>query len=111
MGSYEDEKIISASQPRNFPASDADFVEISVTDTGIGISPEDQKKLFQPFQQMDSGLSRKYSGTGLGLDLCKKLVELHGGRIWMEDVEGKGSRFVFAIPIKQTRDNRPGDRS
>ena len=61
-----------------------DFIEISVIDTGIGIAPEDQKKLFQPFQQIDSALSRKYSGTGLGLNLCKQIVELHGGRIWVE---------------------------
>lgn len=77
-----------------------DFVEIAVSDTGIGISPEDQKRLFQPFQQIDSSLSRKYSGTGLGLNLCKKFVELHGGRIWIESEVGKGSRFVFVIPSK-----------
>ncbi|MBI4685091.1 MAG: GAF domain-containing protein [Nitrospirae bacterium] len=77
-----------------------DFIQISVSDTGIGISPEDQKKLFQPFQQIDSTLSRKYSGTGLGLNLCKKFVELHGGRIWVESEEGKGSKFTFVIPSK-----------
>jgi len=82
------------------PAQERDFIEISVTDTGIGISPEDQKKLFQPFQQMDSALSRKYSGTGLGLSLCKQFIELHGGRIWMEG-GGKGSRFVILIPMKK----------
>lgn len=79
------------------------FIEISVEDTGIGISSEDQKKLFQPFQQIDSALSRKVPGTGLGLNLCKKFVELHGGRIWIESEVGKGSRFVFVIPEK-----RPG---
>jgi PAS domain S-box-containing protein len=77
------------------------FVEISVEDTGIGISPEDQKKLFQPFQQIDSTLSRKYSGTGLGLNLCKQFIELHGGRIWIESEVEKGSRFVFSIPLKK----------
>jgi signal transduction histidine kinase len=77
------------------------FVEIAVEDTGIGISPEDQKKLFQPFQQIDSTLSRKYSGTGLGLSLCKQFIELHGGRIWIESEVEKGSRFVFSIPLKK----------
>jgi len=84
------------------PLQEQNFIEISVTDTGIGISPEDQKKLFQPFQQMDSALSRKYSGTGLGLNLCKQFIELLGGRIWVESEVDKGSRFVFVVPI-----NRP----
>jgi len=83
------------------PYTSQNFIEISVTDTGIGISPENQKKLFQPFQQIDSALSRKHSGTGLGLNLCKKFVELHGGRIWMENEVGKGSRFVFLIPLRR----------
>jgi len=78
-----------------------DFIEISVEDTGHGISEEDQKKLFQPFQQLSSSLTRAYSGTGLGLNLCKKFVELHGGRIWVESEVGKGSRFVFTIPVRQ----------
>ncbi|MFZ3065263.1 MAG: ATP-binding protein [Nitrospirota bacterium] len=77
---------------------DRDFIEISVADTGIGISEDDQKRLFQPFQQLDSTFTKKYPGTGLGLNLCKKLVELHNGRIWVESELGKGSRFKFAIP-------------
>jgi PAS domain S-box-containing protein len=80
-----------------------DFVEISVTDTGIGISPEDQKKLFQPFKQLESVLSKKYAGTGLGLSLCKRFIELHGGRIWVESEQGQGSRFAFVIPVRQCR--------
>ncbi|MBI5050807.1 MAG: hypothetical protein HZC11_08060, partial [Nitrospirae bacterium] len=75
------------------------FIEISVEDTGIGISKENQEKLFQPFQQVDTSLTRKYTGTGLGLSLCKKFVELHGGKIWVESKPGKGSRFVFVIPV------------
>lgn len=78
-----------------------DYVEISVQDTGSGISEEDQKKLFQPFQQLETGFTKKHSGTGLGLSLCKKFVELHGGRIWVESKAGKGSRFAFAIPIRR----------
>lgn len=77
-----------------------DFIEISVTDTGIGISKEDQQKLFQPFQQVGSYLIKKEEGTGLGLSLCKRFVELHGGRIWVESDTGKGARFSFTIPIK-----------
>jgi signal transduction histidine kinase len=79
-------------------ADDKEFIEFSVLDTGIGISPEDQKKLFTPFQQIDVRLTREYKGTGLGLSLCKKIVELHGGRIWIESEAGKGSRFAFVIP-------------
>ncbi|MBU4321460.1 MAG: ATP-binding protein [Thermodesulfovibrionales bacterium] len=80
---------------------DGNFYEISVEDTGIGISPEDQKKLFQPFQQLESTLTKKYEGTGLGLSISKKIVELHGGRIWVESEEGKGSRFIFGIPVRK----------
>ena len=75
------------------------FIEISVVDSGIGISKEDQKKLFQPFQQIDSSVSKKHQGTGLGLNLCKKIIELHGGRIWIESDTGKGCRFMFVLPL------------
>ena len=81
-------------------ADDKDFVKYSVSDTGIGISTEDQNKLFKPFEQIDSRLTRKYKGTGLGLSLCKQLVELHGGRIWVESEAGKGSNFIFVIPMR-----------
>ena len=81
--------------------TDGNFIEISVTDTGIGISQEDQKRLFQPFQQFESTLTKKYEGTGLGLSISKKIVELHGGRIWVESEEGKGSRFIFIIPVRK----------
>ena len=80
---------------------DGNFIEISVSDTGIGVSSEDQKKLFQPFQQLESTLTKKYAGTGLGLSISKKIVELHGGRIWVESEEGKGSRFIFIIPVRK----------
>jgi PAS domain S-box-containing protein len=73
-------------------------IEITVEDTGIGISEDDQKRLFQPFQQLDSTFTKKYPGTGLGLNLCKKLVELHNGKIWVESELGKGSKFKFVIP-------------
>ncbi|WP_340818458.1 ATP-binding protein [Methanolobus sp. WCC4] len=76
-----------------------DMAHISVTDTGIGISSSDQKKLFKPFSQIDSSLSRQYEGTGLGLMLTRKYVELHKGRIWVESESGKGSKFTFTIPV------------
>ncbi|MFN3740209.1 MAG: ATP-binding protein [Thermodesulfovibrionales bacterium] len=76
-------------------------IMISVEDTGIGISKEDQAKLFQPFQQIEHPLTKKIKGTGLGLYLSKRLVELHGGRIWVESEPGKGSRFSFTIPLKK----------
>lgn len=81
--------------------SDGNFDKISVADTGIGISPEDQKRLFQPFQQLESTLTKKYEGTGLGLSISKRIVEFHGGRIWAESEEGKGSRFIFVIPVRK----------
>jgi signal transduction histidine kinase/CheY-like chemotaxis protein len=88
------------------------MVEISVTDTGIGISQEDQKKIFMEFQQLESSHSRKYEGTGVGLALSRKLVELHGGRIWVESELGKGSKFSFTLPmtpgIRPTSDWRQG---
>lgn len=80
---------------------DGNFDKISVADTGIGISPEDQKRLFQPFQQLESTLTKKYEGTGLGLSISKRIVEFHGGRIWAESEEGKGSRFIFVIPVRK----------
>jgi signal transduction histidine kinase len=74
---------------------------ISVADTGIGIAPEDQEKIFDEFHQVRSGISDKTPGTGLGLSLTKRLVEMHGGRIWVEsEGEGKGARFGFVLPVK-----------
>lgn|GEM_PF-1809714 len=73
-------------------------VVFSVEDTGPGISEEDQKRLFKPFEQLQSPLTKKVKGTGLGLYLSKRLVELHGGRIWVKSELGKGSIFSFSIP-------------
>ncbi len=71
----------------------------SVTDTGIGISSEDQKYLFEPFKQLDSGMNRQYGGTGLGLALVKQFVDLHRGRVWFTSIQGKGSSFIFELPV------------
>ncbi|MFQ5883024.1 MAG: ATP-binding protein [Candidatus Methylomirabilales bacterium] len=76
------------------------FVEIAVQDTGIGIKPEDMPKLFQPFTQLDASLARRHQGTGLGLVLTKRLVELHGGTIRVESPgEGQGSTFTVTLPL------------
>lgn len=74
------------------------MVQISVTDTGIGIDKENYQKVFEEFEQIDSAYSRQYAGTGLGLPLTKKLIELHGGKIWLESELEKGSTFTFTIP-------------
>ena len=79
------------------PAPAAQF---SVADTGIGIQPGDLQELFQPFRQLDTGLTRKNEGTGLGLAICRRLAELMGGEINAESVWGKGSTFTFILPLK-----------
>ena len=73
-------------------------MEISVTDTGIGIAPQDQPRIFEEFRQVGSDNTKKIEGTGLGLTLAKKFVELHGGRIWMTSELGKGSTFSCTLP-------------
>ena len=76
------------------------FVQVSVEDSGIGIKKEDIERIFDPFEQADSSLSRRFQGSELGLSLTKSLVELHGGKIWGESGgEGKGSTFFFLIPL------------
>ncbi len=86
---------------KRFPwaSSDMEFISFSVQDTGIGISPEDQEKIFDEFGQANSEFSKKYGGAGLGLALTKKLVELHGGTITLESKLGEGSTFTFFIPV------------
>jgi signal transduction histidine kinase len=73
-------------------------VQISVSDTGVGIAPEDQARIFEEFRQVGSDSTHKSEGTGLGLTLAKKFVELHGGTIWVESEVGKGSTFTFTLP-------------
>jgi len=75
---------------------------VSVTDTGIGISRENQDKLFRPFTQIETGISRQYEGTGLGLSISKRLVTLMGGTIWVESEPGRGSTFSFTMPTERT---------
>jgi signal transduction histidine kinase len=72
-------------------------IQVSVTDTGIGISAERQEEIFSPFTQVDASSKRRYGGTGLGLALVKKFVEMHNGKVWLESEEGEGSTFTFTI--------------
>jgi signal transduction histidine kinase len=79
---------------------DADMLHFSVKDTGIGISKADQKKLFQRFYQVDSSFTRKASGAGLGLAICREFIELMGGNIWVKSQKDMGSEFHFTLPVK-----------
>lgn len=88
----------------------SDRIRISVKDTGIGISEENKKELFHPFAQLNSATNSRYEGTGLGLSLVKKFVELHNGKVWFESELGKGTTFIFELPLdsrceKKTSDN------
>lgn len=83
-------------------------VLVTVTDTGIGIAPEDQNKLFQRFSQVDDSPTRRTGGTGLGLSICRSLIELHGGRIGLLSSEvGKGSTFYFTLPVPEEPETTP----
>jgi len=77
-----------------------DHVQVSVSDQGQGIPSDKQSRLFEPFYRIDSSLGRRTQGVGLGLFLCKAIVEGHGGRIWVESIPGKGSTFRFTLPIR-----------
>jgi len=81
-------------------AREGDFVHYSVSDTGIGIPPEQLDAVFTEFRQLDSTITREFGGTGLGLSITKKFVEMHGGRIWVESRVNEGSTFHFTIPLK-----------
>src|SRR5262249_25527014 len=76
------------------------LVEVSVADTGVGIAPEDQDAVFEEFRQVGTS-DKKVEGAGLGLTLCRKFVELHGGRIWVKSQVGQGSTFTFTLPVRR----------
>ena len=83
----------------------ADGIEVSVSDTGIGIALEDQELIFEEFRQVGSDYTKKREGTGLGLTLTRKFVEMHGGRIWVQAELGQGSTFTFTLPSKPCQTN------
>jgi len=83
---------------------DTDCVEVAVRDTGIGIALEDQAAVFEEFTQVGRDYTKKAEGTGLGLALTKRIVELHGGRIWLESAPGEGSTFAFTLPLTQAKE-------
>ena len=84
-----------------------DLLRISVSDTGIGISAKDLTNIFEPFTQVDSELNREYSGTGLGLSLVKRFVELHSGTVSVNSEPGKGSCFTLELPLKTQACSQP----
>ena len=86
-----------------------EFVTISVADTGIGIEPEAQSRLFIPFQQVDGSTTRRAGGTGLGLAISRSFVDMHGGEIWVESVPGQGTTFSFTLPIFRVLHERMED--
>jgi signal transduction histidine kinase/ActR/RegA family two-component response regulator len=75
------------------------ILQVEVKDTGIGISADQQRRLFTPFEQANAGITRKFGGTGLGLAICKKITSLMGGDIWVESKPGRGSSFIFEVPV------------
>lgn len=79
---------------------DGSLLEVGMQDSGPGISPENQKKLFEPFQQLDSSNRRKHGGSGLGLAISKRFVEMHGGQMWLESTIGEGTTFYFSLPMQ-----------
>jgi signal transduction histidine kinase len=81
--------------------------DLSVRDTGPGISASDRAKLFQEFQQADNSITRKKGGTGLGLAISKRIIEMHGGRIWVESVLGQGSTFLISLPVQVQEQQKP----
>jgi len=102
-------KLSGAWVGRSCPLADnefSEFLELSVIDSGIGISPEGLEKLFQPFSQIDSGLARKFEGTGLGLAMVKLIAELHGGTVAAQSAVGEGSCFTVWLPLRAPEEAR-----
>jgi signal transduction histidine kinase len=87
-------------------ARDAAFL-VAVSDTGPGISEEDQEKIFEEFQQADSSSTKQKGGTGLGLSIARQIIAMHGGRIWVESSLGNGSTFWFTLPVRVERQRGP----
>jgi signal transduction histidine kinase len=95
---------VAESEDANGPGQVSQHLQVSVSDSGIGLDKEDLERIFNPFEQADTSKSRKYQGTGLGLSLTKSLIELHHGKIWVEsDGHGTGSKFTFTLPIHNSQ--------
>ena len=82
---------------------DSGYMKVAVIDDGIGIPTKDLPRVFDRFFQVETHLTRRYGGMGLGLSVAKAMIELHGGRIWVESEVGKGSAFTFLLPIDQVQ--------
>jgi len=82
----------------------SDYVQVTVEDNGVGIPARDVPHVFDRFYQVESHLTRKHGGMGLGLSVAKVMVEMHGGRIWAESAEGVGSKFTFVLPVNKKED-------
>jgi signal transduction histidine kinase len=88
----------------------ANMLQVDVEDNGVGMTPEQRKKLFRPFYRADNPLRDVAGGTGLGLAIAKQLVEQHGGEMWVQSEQGKGSTFSFILPLQQAEsDDAEGD--
>jgi len=93
-------KLTDAGEVRIHAAATDGALAVSVADTGPGISPADQEHIFEEFRQAEGSIAQRKGGTGLGLAIAKKIVEMHGGKIWVESEVGKGSKFTFSLPLK-----------
>ena len=89
---------------------DNDWCRVSVIDHGIGIKPEDQKRIFEPFCQLENPLTDEKGDTGLGLAIARQIIERHGGQIWVESEYGKGSRFTFTLPLSTANSHSGGHK-
>lgn len=95
---------LPAALPPGLAGAPEDWAQVSVKDTGIGINPQDLDRLFQNFVQLEAPLTKTYAGVGLGLAQTRRLVELHGGRIWVESQPGQGSVFIFILPVQHDQE-------